>query len=223
MQSAFPNINRANKYGIIALGGSPEPDLLLDAYSHGIFPWPHPEIEELPWFAPPRRAVLLFDNFQGESRISRYIKKEGFQFYCNTCFQTVMKECASPENRTVKSSWITAEMLDGYSKLNEMGFAHSIEVFKDDNLVGGLYGVSIGGMFAAESMFYRVSNASKAALLMLIKLLSSQGVTWIDCQQLTSHLSSLGGAEISRNHFMALLTESLKMKNLVFPKDKIEL
>ncbi len=221
MNSVFPQVKQANEYGVIALGGSPNPALLIDAYSHGIFPWPHPELEELPWFAPPQRAILFWENFLGMTRIRRYIKKEGFQFTCNTQFSEVMRQCAKPTNRSIKSTWITDAMIDGYSKLHKMGFAHSIEVLKNGELAGGLYGVSIGKMFAAESMFYRVSNASKAALVALNDLILPQGAQWIDCQQLTSHLSSLGGIEISREDFMILLKESLKMKNMVFSKGQI--
>jgi leucyl/phenylalanyl-tRNA--protein transferase len=223
MKSVFPNVDEANEYGIIALGGDPNPALLLDAYTHGIFPWPHPDLNELPWFAPEERAILYFKDFRSKSRIKRYIKSESFEFSFNTHFKQVITACASPINRAVKSTWINDEMIEGYDKLNKLGFAHSVEVFKNDLLVGGLYGVSIGRMFAAESMYFRVSNASKAALYALSYYLNERGCHWIDCQQLTSHLSSLGGIEIPRKEFMKLLNEALQFKNIKFPSGNFKL
>ena len=213
--SYFPDVSQADRYGVLAIGGDTNPELLLNAYYNGIFPWPHPDIDDLPWFAPAKRGVLFFENFRGRSRIERYIRTNNFKFSFNTKFTEVMRECASEINREIKDTWINQQMLDGYTKLHEVGFAHSLEVYKNTDLVGGVYGISIGTMFAAESMFFRESNASKAALLVLIDYLAIQGATWIDCQQLTKHLKTLGGIEISRKEFMKILKESVNQDNMV--------
>ncbi len=228
--SIFPSVETADENGLLALGGTLEPWMLIEAYSSGIFPWPVPEINEIPWFSPPRRAVLFFENFKVSKRSRRSIFSSGFSFRCNTAFRDVMLKCSEPVNRKYKNkrdarhaSWITEQMIDAYCELHESGYAHSIEVFLDEQLVGGVYGVSIGGFFAAESMFYRKSNASKAALICLTEILSSQGGTHIECQELSPHLSTLGAVEISRNDFMKLLEESLKKKSYIFPKGDIKL
>lgn len=222
-KSAFPDPRIQNEYGIIALGASPTPELLLDAYSHGIFPWPHPEIDDLPWFSPDERALLFYSELKGRDRIIRYIKSNNFEFRFNTNFKNIMLECAKPINRSIDSSWITNEMIKGYTKLHSLGYAHSIEVYQSEALVGGLYGVSIGKMFAAESMFYRVSNASKCALVVLMQYLHNFDVTWIDCQQLTKHLESLGGRDVHKDYFLSLLNESLKCDNMPFPTGKLDI
>ena len=215
--SFFPDVTEADEYGILAVGGEIEPGLLFNAYCNGIFPWPHPQIDGIPWFAPEKRGILYFRDFRGRARIKRYIRSQKFEFKFNTKFISVMRECARKVNREIKETWITDEMINGYSKLHKLGFAHSLEVYKDSKLVGGIYGVSIGKMFAAESMFFRESNASKAALMVLIDFLAQQGVKWIDCQQLTNHLKSLGGVEVTRERFMNILYESIHQNNILFP------
>ena len=222
MPSIFPPVDKANEHGLIAIGGAPYAELLVDAYSHGIFPWPHPEIDELPWFAPPERGVLFFNDIKGINRIKRYISSSKFIFRCDTNFKRVMEECSSPINRSIKSSWINQDMINGYCELHELGIAHSIEVYRDEDLVGGIYGVSLGKMFSAESMFYRYPNASKAALLKLVEIMSNQGATWLDCQQLTNHLQNLGGVEIAREDFMSLLKAALNQQNMTFPCGNID-
>jgi leucyl/phenylalanyl-tRNA---protein transferase len=221
--SVFPPVETADESGLLAIGGSFEPSLLIEAYSSGIFPWPVPEINEIPWFAPPQRALLFLKDLHLGKRNMRHIKSSGFSYRCNTAFRDVMIKCSEAHNRKYKNksdashaSWITDEMIEAYCELHRLGHAHSIEVFLKDNLVGGIYGVSIGKFFAAESMFYRADNASKAALLCLTRILASQGGTFIDCQELTPHLSSLGGIEIPRTDFMKLLKDSINKADYIF-------
>jgi leucyl/phenylalanyl-tRNA---protein transferase len=227
--SVFPPVETTDESGLIAIGGSFDPWLLVEAYSSGIFPWPIPEIDEIPWFAPPKRAILYLKDFHLNKRNMRLIKASGFSAKCNTSFREVMIKCSEPLNRKYKSksnaqyaSWITPEMIEAYCELHRLGYAHSIEVFLNNSLVGGVYGVAIGKFFAAESMFYRKSNASKAALFYLCRLLSSQGGTFIDCQERTTHLSSLGAVEIPRSEFMKIITVAVKEDNFLFPQGELD-
>lgn len=223
LSSAFPPVSAADEYGIVAIGAAPYPELLIDAYTHGIFPWPHPEIDELPWFSPLERGLLFFNEIRGKKRILRYLRNSNFDISFNTAFEEVMRECGKPLYRSISSTWITEEMIHGYSLLHTKGLAHSVEIYQNKVLVGGLYGVSIGRMFAAESMFYRVANASKCALIVLCEFLNSQGVNWLDCQQLTKHLESLGGREVHRDYFISLLNKAVTCDTITFPKGNISI
>jgi len=200
---AFPPIKTANEHGLLARGGDLEPESLLLAYRSGIFPWPVTEDGELLWFAPPKRAVLNLKDFQLSRSMQRVLSKSEFKFAVNkNCFE-VITACQSIVNRPSQhGTWITDEMKAAYLELNRLGFVHSLECYRGEELVGGVYGVCIGQAFAAESMFYRYPNASKAALWILGQYLQAQGATWIDCQIINPHLSSLGVIEISRDEFI---------------------
>jgi leucyl/phenylalanyl-tRNA--protein transferase len=228
--SIFPPVDLADEHGILAVGGTLEPGILIEAYSKGIFPWPIPEYNAIPWFCPPERAILFFNSFILHSRTARRIRNSEFSYACNTAFREVIEACSSPVNRRYKNrresrhaSWITEEMKDAYTVLHELGYCHSIEVFYKKDLVGGLYGVSIGKSFAAESMFYRMNDASKAALHALIQVLSSQGGTFIDCQELNPHLESLGVYEISRDDFMVLLEKARESGPYIFKRGPLKI
>lgn len=226
----FPSLETTDSDGIIGFSETMEIPMIIDAYRSGIFPWPMPEIDIVPWFAPLERAVIFFDQFKISKRTKRQIRSSGFTAACNTAFREVMIKCSEPENRKYKrksdrkiASWITPDMIDAYCTLNEMGLAHSIEIYADKELVGGVYGVAIGSFFAAESMFYRKTDASKAALLYLVSILESQGATFIDCQELNSHLESLGAIEISRKAFMKIQQDAIKKRPLVFPSGPLSI
>lgn len=205
----FPPVERADEYGLLAAGGDLEVESLLLAYRSGIFPWPIYE-DTLTWFAPPRRAVLKLSEFHISKSLAKARKITPLSFTIDRKFSEVITGCREASNRHASAgTWISDEIVAGYSELHRAGYCHSIEANHGDNLVGGLYGVSLGKMFCGESMFYREPNASKLALCFLVDHLRSQGVTWIDCQVMTPLFKTFGAREITRNAFMKLLQESL--------------
>ncbi len=218
----FPPVEYADEHGLLAVGGDLEVGSLLLAYSSGIFPWPMSGLREIPWFAPPTRAVLFLRDFAPPRSLRKAAKRAEYEIRVNTAFPSVIRACANAKNRPgQRGSWITRQMVEGYTRFHEAGFAHSVECFKASELVGGLYGVGIAGMFAGESMFYREPNASKIALCALVDLLRARGSEWIDCQQLTPFFSSMGAVEIDRNRFMGLLREALALDLPRFPDPKL--
>ncbi len=214
----FPCITKADKKtGLLAWGGDLQVENLLQAYSSGIFPWPLTEDGTLLWFAPPHRAVLFLESFHASRRLQKKLKSGHFRFTINESFEAVIRACASSPNRKgQKLSWITEEMIQGYIQLYKAGFCHSVECLKEGQLVGGLYGVAIGKMFAGESMFYLESDASKLSLCFLVDYLHQKGVEWIDCQQKTPLLESFGAVEIERADFMRLLFNAITQNNRLF-------
>lgn len=199
----FPPVESANEYGLLAIGGDLEPESLLLAYQSGIFPWPVSDDDELLWFCPPSRAVLLLESFRLSRSMERVLLKTPFNFKINQNCSSVISGCQQIINRPRQAgTWITNEMKDAYLELHQRGFVHSFECYLEEELVGGVYGVSIGRAFSAESMFYRYPNASKAVLWILGQFLFAQGVTWIDCQIINPHLTSLGAVEIPREEFL---------------------
>lgn len=209
---AFPPVDEANEDGLLAIGGDLSSEALISAYHQGIFPWPINH-GMLAWFAPPRRAVLFLDNFHISKRLQRQIKQSRFSTAHNRDFPRVIERCSELDNRGEQNgTWITHEIREAYCELHSLGIAHSFETYDGDELVGGLYGVRFGDFFAAESSFYRKTNASKFSMLALSHYLSSEGITWFDCQMLTPFSESFGAVEIPRSDFMALLGKAL------FPK-----
>jgi leucyl/phenylalanyl-tRNA--protein transferase len=188
---------------IVAVGGDLEPETLLHAYRNGIFPWP---AEGLPllWFCPRERAVLDFDRLH-VNRSARRARRRDFRFTIDAAFPAVIDACADMPRPGQNGTWITPEIRAAYTRLHRLGVAHSVEVWRDDVLVGGVYGVDVDGAFAAESMFRRESDASKLALLHLIGHLAARGLDWLDIQVLTPHLERLGARVMSRNAFLARL------------------
>src|SRR5947199_3571681 len=183
----FPDPRNATPEGVVAFGGSPEPDLLVEAYSNGIFPWP---VEGYPllWFSPPERGILEFDRLHVPRSLARERRRTRLRFTIDRAFERVIASCASVERAHEAGTWITPEMIRGYTELHRRGRAHSVEAWDGENLVGGLYGVDAGGAFAGESMFRLQSNASKLALLFLIEHLKARGLDWLDTQMLTPHM-----------------------------------
>ncbi len=207
----FPPVETTDKHGLLAIGGDLEVESLLLAYSSGIFPWPIAEEEVIPWFAPPKRAILRFSDFHIPKTLSKLQKNNSYTFKINNSFSEVIKKCGESSNReSPGETWITPEMIQAYTDFHHAGYAHSVECYDKDRLVGGLYGVSIGAMFAGESMFYEEPNTSKLCLCYLVDYLTARGVTWIDCQQMTPLFKSFGAIEIPREEFQELIAEAIK-------------
>lgn len=203
----FPPAELASPDGLIGVGGELTPDWLLDAYRHGIFPWPFND-QQLAWWSPDPRAIFELDGLHISRRLARTLRSGQFHPTCDCAFADVMEGCATAQRRR-QGTWLTPEMRAAYQTLHELGFAHSVEVWRDGQLAGGTYGVALGGLFAAESMFYRVRDASKIALVHLVAHLKSRGYELLDIQQLTPHTESLGAVEISRRAFLARLSQAL--------------
>ncbi len=215
--SRFPiELLRTGKVGdVVATSDRIWPELLIDAYEHGIFPWPTSEDELIPWCSPRRRAVLFFSELvlpRSLEKAVRRSKETGLRFTRNHAFPEVIRACADAPRPGQGGTWITNEMVQAYCELARIGRAHSIEAWNSsDALVGGIYGVDSGGAFSAESMFYREPNASKFTLLELIKRLKEKGSEWLDIQQLTPHLEKLGAREIKRRDYLLLLSQRQKL------------
>lgn len=199
----FPPSHQASPSGILAVGGDLSPERILEAYRQGIFPW-YADQEPIIWWSPDPRFVL----FPSEIKVSRSMKqilRQGrFRITFDQDFHAVIAACQKPRPGQT-GTWITREMKDAYMTLHEMGYAHSVEAWQEDVLVGGLYGVSLGRCFFGESMFSIVSNASKAALITLTQRLQMSGFGLIDCQVYSTHLASLGARDIPREQFSGVL------------------
>lgn len=200
---------RPTSEGVVAIGGSPDPEMLLFAYSRGIFPWPH-EGYPLLWFSPDPRFVLV----PRQAHLSRSLRKEmrrgTFAVTADRVFPEVMRRCSEKERPGQDGTWITPEMLDGYAELHEQGYAHSIEAWQDGRLAGGLYGVSLGRVFYGESMFADVANASKVCLATLIGNLVHWDFALLDCQSHTDHLETFGAEPWPRRRFLTRLEKALE-------------
>jgi len=208
-RSLFPPVSWASPDGILAIGGRPDPETLQAAYRRGIFPWPHEGLPML-WFCPDPRFVLVPE----EAHVSRSLRKEmrggAFEVRADTAFREVIRACAAKPRRGQKGTWITGEMIEGFTALHEQGLAHSIEAWRDGRLAGGLYGVSLGAVFFGESMFADVPNASKVALATLVANLVRWRFALLDCQSFTPHLASFGAVEWRRARFLAALKRALR-------------
>lgn len=181
------------------------PKTLISAYANGYFPMPDPEDEtEILWFNPDPRAILPLEGFHCSRSLAKVLRRNEFQFSIDGDFAGVVRGCADR-----KETWITEEFFSAYFRLHQLGVAHSIEVFRDGGLVGGVYGVSLRGAFFAESMFHRYTNASKAALFFLVQHLKERGFSLLEVQFVTPHLKSLGAVEIPRDHYLQRLSEAL--------------
>lgn len=197
----FPPAEFANPLGLVHLGGELSVAWLRDAYRHGIFPWPHGR-RNLMWFSPDPRAILEFEHLYISRRLARTIRSGRFTVTCDRDFAGVMVGCGTAGGR-YNNTWITPEMLEAYIRLHHHGMAHSIEVWHEGQLVGGTYGVAVGAVFCAESMFHRMTDASKVALVALVRHLQARRFLTLDIQQLTPHTASMGGSEIPRSQYLA--------------------
>jgi leucyl/phenylalanyl-tRNA--protein transferase len=202
--SRFPDPKYA-RGDVVALGADLSVATLRDAYQHGIFPWPHDELPLLPWFSPRRRTVIPFDELHVGRTLRKSARRSAFTFTIDHDFPAVIRACSHTPRPGQDGTWISAEIERAYLRLHEAGDAHSVEVWDDQQLVGGLYGIDSGGVFTGESMFHHAPDASKLALLFLVEYLRGRGATWLDCQVMTPHMEALGAREIPRGRFLDLL------------------
>lgn len=209
----FPSPHLASKEGLLAVGGDLTRTRLLLAYSLGIFPW-YSEGEPILWWSPDPRLVLYPDELKVSRSLNKIINKGEFKVTVDCAFERVIKDCARVRLENQEGTWIVDEMVKAYCNLHESGFAHSIEAWADDRLAGGLYGVSLGSCFFGESMFTRVSNASKVAFVALVEHLRSLNFDLIDCQITTGHLTRFGAREISRFRYSDELDQALERPTL---------
>lgn len=200
----FPNPLHASDEGIVDFNDDLRAERLLEAYSFGIFPWPHPDLPTL-WFCPPQRGILEFREFHISKSLKKFCRQAPFRVTFDRAFDQVLAACASLPRPGQSGTWITDKLLKAYREFHRAGYVHSLEVWEGENLVGGLYGVYVAGLFSGESMFYLRPNASKFGLVKLIEFLQSNGLEWIDIQMVTPLLKSLGGKYISRADFLARL------------------
>jgi leucyl/phenylalanyl-tRNA---protein transferase len=206
----FPPAELAEPEGVVLFGGQLSPEWLLDAYAHGIFPWPiFDGTDVVVWWSPDPRAIFEWDRFHVSSRLARTCRSPAFTVSCNRDFAAVIRACATTGGRR-HNTWLTPKMIDAYVALHQLGSAHSVEVWQNGQLVGGTYGVTIGGLYAGESMFHRARDASKVALVHLMNHLRARGYTLFDIQQATAHTASLGAVEIPRQEYLGRLAEALK-------------
>ena len=208
----FPPVELAGAEGLLCVGGQLTPDWIVDAYRHGIFPWPVLDDEMLlAWWSPDPRAVIEFDQFHLSRRLRRTLQSGRFTVTCDRDFAGVVDGCATVQDR-LDGTWLTPQMIKAYHGLHQLGRAHSIEVWREGKLVGGVYGVALDGFFAGESMFYRERDASKVALAHLLAHLRARGYRLFDIQQLTDHTASLGASEIPRTVYLSRLAEALQAR-----------
>jgi len=198
---AFPPPQAAEPSGLLAVGGDLTPERLLLAYTLGIFPW-YDEEQPILWHSPDPRLVLLPRDLCVSRNLRRVLRRGGFEIRLDTAFPEVIRACAEAPRKNAPGTWITDEMTAAYCRLFDLGFAHSAEAWQDGELVGGLYGVSLGGCFFGESMFTRRTDASKAAFVTLVRQLDAWGFDLIDCQITTGHLQRLGAREIPRELYL---------------------
>jgi leucyl/phenylalanyl-tRNA--protein transferase len=209
----FPDPRTASPEGIVAIGGDLHPESVLAAYRQGIFPWP---VEKLPllWFCPAERGILDFDALHVPRSLRRAQRQSGLRFTVDRAFASVIRGCSETPRPGQHGTWITPAVIAAYCRLHDMGVAHSVEAWSaSGELVGGTYGVDVEGAFAAESMFYRVANASKLCILHLVSHLRRRGLDWIDVQTLTPHMARLGARLVPREAFLERLQRT-RMRGL---------
>ena len=203
----FPDVSQANRDGILAIGGDLSVERLLLAYKSGIFPW-FEQGDPILWWSPNPRMVLFLDELIISKSMRNILNKNSFTVTFNKIFRDVISNCQKVKRDGQNGTWITNDMIEAYVKLHEIGIAKSVEVWQNDKLVGGLYGIDLGQVFCGESMFSLVSNASKVAFIALVEKLKKENYKLVDCQVYNPHLESLGCREIERNAFMKILQEN---------------
>jgi len=210
----FPNPEYAREDGLLAIGGCLREDWVLRAYEQGIFPWFNSGDPILWWSVDPR-SVLFFSELHIQKSMRPYLNSDKYKFSIDTDFKGVMKACANAPGRGQNQTWISEEMTEVYASLHELGLAHSAEIWEDGELVGGLYGVSLGRAFFGESMFSNRKNMSKLAFIRLSRYLEKKNFDFIDCQVPTPHLTSLGAKNISRKEYLERLNKSLAPESII--------
>lgn len=204
----FPPIDAAlaEPNGLLAAGGDLSPVRLIDAYRRGIYPW-YSEGQPLLWWSPDPRMVLYVGELKVSRSLAKRVRRREFDVRTDTAFNHVIEACADAPREGQQGTWITPDMIDAYRRLHQLGYAHSVEAWRDNELAGGLYGIALGRAFFGESMFARASDASKVCLASLVALLQQRDVVMIDCQQETRHLASMGARPIPRSEFARELGE----------------
>ena len=197
----FPDPEPADAEGLVAVGGDLTVERLLAAYRQGIFPW---SINPITWWSPDPRGIIELVQFHVSDSLAKVIRRHPYEVTINRAFREVMQACAAPGSKR-RSTWIALEFIDAYTGLHQLGHAHSVECWKDGELVGGIYGVAIGGLFAGESMFHRADNASKVALYHLVERLRERGFTMFDIQMVTAATKPFGAIAISRSEYLKRL------------------
>ena len=208
MPVKFPPVEEASEDGLLAIGGDLNSDILIEAYSNGIFPWPVRPDYPMTWFSPDPRGVIDFSDFKIGKTLTKFLKKSPFIVKFNYDFPAVIQKCSETIRKHEVGTWIHPSIIKGYTDLFNKELAYCVGVYEDGELVGGLYGVCIGEMISGESMFHTKTNASKVALVSLINLLKSKGLNFIDTQMVTPVIAGFGGKNIPRKEFI------LKLKNL---------
>ncbi|SDK88080.1 leucyl/phenylalanyl-tRNA--protein transferase [Salinimicrobium catena] len=205
-QDDFPPVEKANSIGLLAFGGDLSPERLLSAYTHGIFPW-YDSSQPILWWSPDPRMVLFPEKLKVSKSMKQVLKKGIFEVTFDQDFEQVIQNCAVAPREGQMGTWITPQMQEAYVELHRLGFAKSVEVWQENELVGGLYGIYLKDIkvFCGESMFAKKSNASKFGFIKLVQKLQQEGVKLIDCQVYTDHLASLGAEEIPRSEFLEYL------------------
>jgi leucyl/phenylalanyl-tRNA---protein transferase len=219
----FPPVEEAGPDGLLMTGGSLAPDWLLAAYCRGIFPMPIKVARRrtVAWIAPDPRGILELDKMHVSRRLDRRLRRREFRFTIDEAFMHVVEACAEPRPRDSDDDvWLTLAMQNAYQSLFDLGYAHSLEVWHEGRLVGGVFGVAIGGLFAGESMFHRVTDASKAALAVLTCHLRLRGFTLLDVQWTNEHTRSLGAIDIPRSEYMDRLADAVQRKVLFRPGEE---
>jgi leucyl/phenylalanyl-tRNA--protein transferase len=202
----FPGAAPGDEHGLVGVGADLAPATLVDAYRRGVFPWPHDSIDAVPWFCPPLRGVLPLDRLRVSRSLARTLRRSGFETTVDEAFEAVVEGCREPRAGE-PGTWISDDLATAYARLHRLGHAHSVEVWGGERLVGGIYGVLLGGVFCGESMFHRATDASKVALVDLVERLDEAGAGLLEVQHETPHLRSLGAIEIVREVYLGLLAE----------------
>ena len=208
----FPSAELADPEmdGLLAIGGGYEPERLLNAYVAGIFPWPVPGVDQITWFSPDPRFVLFAGELHVPKSLKKVMRSGRYAITVDQAFPEVIRACGSVPRPGQDGTWITDALGDGYCELHRLGFAHSVEAWRDGELAGGLYGVTLGKCFFGESMFARRPDASKCAFATFARRLFDAGTPWIDCQVHTDHLARFGAREIPRTEYLQLLDREMR-------------
>lgn len=211
----FPNPSTAltEPNGLLAMGGDLSPERLISAYQQGIFPW-YDETSPILWWSPNPRAILWLDDLIIHKSLKKLIHNPQYTYKADSQFEAVIEACSqrTQQSPNLPATWITPELKEAYTKLHKLGYAHSIEIYINEQLVGGLYGITLGQTFFGESMFHKEANCSKIALVFLVRQLKRWGFRFIDCQVWSSHLGSLGATEIPREQYLQILQQDLKFE-----------
>lgn len=215
-QPVFPDPEESDPDGLLAIGGDLSPRRLVTAYSLGIFPW-YSEGSPILWWTPDPRLVLIPSQLHVPKSLRRVLNSGRFRFTLDTAFAQVIRACGRTRRPGQDGTWIVPDMVLAYEKLHSLGIAHSAEAWLEGNLVGGVYGVALGGAFFGESMFYAEPNASKALFVTLVRWLASRGCELIDCQQTTTHMQRFGARELPRKSFLERLRKALRSDALTAP------